>query len=265
MKRKLLAILVTTMFAAPAAYAQGTTAPKDTGITKDRPAASGTARSDTSAKAAASKDGSPDAVITGKIKSGFIKDKIVRSRNYNVDTNGGVVTVRGKARSQAEADRALEIAKSTEGVKSVNSEIKVVAEADKPKREGTAASSTRRDSSTASASKREPSDPSAKADARKPGDISTSAKADGTASTGTSASTSREGGSPDALITTKIKAEYAKDKAVSATNIKVDTNNGVVTLSGAAKSKAEADKAVQLARNIKDVKSVKNDIKVESK
>jgi osmotically-inducible protein OsmY len=261
MKRKLLAVLIAAVFAAPAAYAQGTTAPKD------RPAASGSASTKAGASAR-SNDGSPDAVITGKIKSGFIKDKIVRSRNYNVDTNGGVVTVRGKARSQAEADRAMEIAKGTEGVKSVNSEIKVVAEADKPKREGTTSSSTRRSSSTASTSAREPSDPLAKGDAKKAGDMSTSAKAGAagtTASTGTSASTSRDGGSPDGLITTKIKAEYAKDKAVSATNIHVDTNKGVVTLTGAAKSKAEADKAVTLAKSVKGVTSVKNDIKVESK
>jgi hyperosmotically inducible protein len=241
MKRKLLAVLITAMFAAPAAYAQGTTAPRDTGM-KDRPAAT------------KSKDGSPDAVITGKIKTGFINDKIVRSRNYNVDTSGGVVTVRGKARSQAEADRAIEIAKSTQGVSSVKNEIQVVASADrttdKPRRDTRAAAGT---------SPREPSDPVAKADAKKAGDMSASAKGS------TSAPASKQGSSPDALITTKIKAEHAKDKDVSATRISVDTNNGVVTLSGTAKSKAEADKAVQLARNVKDVKSVKNNIKIESK
>jgi hyperosmotically inducible protein len=241
MKRKLLAILITAMFAAPATYAQSTTAPRDTGM-KDRPAAT------------KSKDGSPDAVITGKIKTGFINDKIVRSRNYNVDTSGGVVTVRGKARSQAEADRAIEIAKSTQGVSSVKNEIQVIASADrttdKPKRDTRAAAGT---------SPREPSDPVAKADSKKAGDMSASAKGS------TSAPASKQGSSPDALITTKIKAEHAKDKDVSATRISVDTNNGVVTLSGTAKSKAEADKAVQLARNVKDVKSVKNNIKIEAK
>jgi osmotically-inducible protein OsmY len=239
MKLKLLAVLITAIFAAPAAYAQGTTAPRDTGMTKDRPAAT------------KSKDGSPDAVITSKIKTGFIKDKIVRSRNYNVDTSGGAVTVKGKARSQAEADRAIEIAKTTQGVVSVKNEIQVVPEkmaSDQPKRETRAASS------------QEPRDPVAKDDAKKAGDMSASAK-----DSSTSASASKQGGSPDALITTKIKAEYAMDKAVSATNIKVNTDNGVVTLSGTAKSKAEADKAVQLARNIKDVKSVKNNIKVEAR
>lgn len=245
MKRTLLAVLITALFAAPAAVlAQGTT-------TKDRPA---TMKSDTAVKADAKGSKTPDSVITGKIKSGFVKDKIVRSRNYNVDTAGGVVTVRGKARSQAEADRAIEIAKNTQGVVSVKNEIVVSAEksasTDKPKRDTRAAAGT---------SPREPRDPVAKGDTKKAGDMSASAK--GTAS----APASKESSSPDALITTKIKAEYAKDKLVSAMNIKVDTNNGVVTLGGTAKSKAEADKAVQLAKNVKDVKSVKNDIKVESK
>jgi len=70
----------------------------------------------------------------------------------------------------------------------------------------------------------------------------------------------------DAVITTKIKAEFAKDKDVSALNIKVDTDDkGVVTLSGKAKSKAEADKAVKTARDTKGVSSVKNEIKVQTK
>lgn len=151
MKHKLLAVLVAALFAAPAVYAQGT-APKDT---KDRPAASGSASTSTKADAGMksgsagastsakgettaksdtkSKDGrSPDAVITGKIKTGFIKDKIVRSRNYNVDTKDGDVTIKGKARTQAELDRAMEIAKGTQGVKSVKSEVQLMASADKP-------------------------------------------------------------------------------------------------------------------------------------
>jgi osmotically-inducible protein OsmY len=65
----------------------------------------------------------------------------------------------------------------------------------------------------------------------------------------------------DAVITTKIKAEFAKDKDVSAMSIKVDTDDkGIVTLSGNAKSKAEADKAGKIARDTKGVSSVKNEI-----
>jgi hyperosmotically inducible periplasmic protein len=69
----------------------------------------------------------------------------------------------------------------------------------------------------------------------------------------------------DSVITTKIKAEMAKDKTVSATHIKVDTDaSGMVQLSGTAKSKAEAEKAVTIAQNVKGVVSVKNNIQVQS-
>src|SRR5882757_10823112 len=67
----------------------------------------------------------------------------------------------------------------------------------------------------------------------------------------------------DSSVTTKIKAEFAKDNLVSATNIKVDTEDkGIVTLGGRAKSKEEADRAVKIARDTSGVISVKNNIAV---
>jgi osmotically-inducible protein OsmY len=67
----------------------------------------------------------------------------------------------------------------------------------------------------------------------------------------------------DAVITTKVKAEFAKNKGVSATTFKVETDSsGLVQLSGTAKTKAEADKAVALTKNVKGVTNVKNNIVV---
>jgi hyperosmotically inducible protein len=69
----------------------------------------------------------------------------------------------------------------------------------------------------------------------------------------------------DSVITTKIKAEYAKDKAVSATHVSVETDNaGVVKLTGTAKTKAEADKAVKIAKGVKGVTHVENNIEVKA-
>ena len=66
----------------------------------------------------------------------------------------------------------------------------------------------------------------------------------------------------DTVITTKVKAAFAKDKAVDATDIKVETDSDcMVQLSGSA-TKAEADKAVKIAKSVKGVTSVKNDIVV---
>jgi hyperosmotically inducible periplasmic protein len=68
----------------------------------------------------------------------------------------------------------------------------------------------------------------------------------------------------DAVITTKVKAAFAKDKTVSATDIKVETDsNGLVELSGVAKSKAEADQAVKIAKSVKGVTAVKDEIAVQ--
>ncbi len=69
----------------------------------------------------------------------------------------------------------------------------------------------------------------------------------------------------DAVITTKIKAAFARDKDVSALKIKVDTDDkGIVTLSGKARTMAEANKAVRIARHTKGVSSVKCEIMIQA-
>jgi osmotically-inducible protein OsmY len=60
----------------------------------------------------------------------------------------------------------------------------------------------------------------------------------------------------DAQLTAKIKSKMALDDRVSAINIDIDSDDGVVTLSGAVKSAAEHDRAVQLARETEGVKRV---------
>jgi osmotically-inducible protein OsmY len=67
----------------------------------------------------------------------------------------------------------------------------------------------------------------------------------------------------DTTLTTKVKAKFVDDKAVSAMNINVETFKGTVQLSGFANSQAEADRAVQIARATEGVKSVKNDIRLK--
>lgn len=66
----------------------------------------------------------------------------------------------------------------------------------------------------------------------------------------------------DAGITTLIKARMAESKLVSATSISVETLNGVVMLSGFAKSATEKSAAENIARGVKNVKSVKNEIAI---
>ena len=66
----------------------------------------------------------------------------------------------------------------------------------------------------------------------------------------------------DTWITTKVKGKLVEDLHTSAASIHVKTLNGVVALTGTAKSMDESSKAAKLAGNIKGVKSVTNDIKV---
>jgi osmotically-inducible protein OsmY len=63
----------------------------------------------------------------------------------------------------------------------------------------------------------------------------------------------------DSLITSKVKAAFAADPTVKATQVNVETFKGTVQLSGFVDSRESAEKAVEIARNVKGVKSVKND------
>ena len=68
----------------------------------------------------------------------------------------------------------------------------------------------------------------------------------------------------DSAITTKIKTKLAAESPASLAKIHVDTDKaGVVYLSGTAKSKADADQAVQIAKGTEDVISVHNEIIVK--
>ena len=62
----------------------------------------------------------------------------------------------------------------------------------------------------------------------------------------------------DAVITSKVKAAFAADPTVKATEVQVETFKGTVQLSGFVESRESAQKAVQLARDVKGVKEVRN-------
>ncbi len=57
--------------------------------------------------------------VTAKIKSKMALDELVKATNINVDTNGSIVTLTGVVDSQAERQRAVELARETAGVTSV--------------------------------------------------------------------------------------------------------------------------------------------------
>lgn len=69
----------------------------------------------------------------------------------------------------------------------------------------------------------------------------------------------------DAVITSKIKAAILKDSTLKSAEINVETYKGIVQLSGFLKSRADINQAVRLAKKVKGVKSVKNDMIVKGK
>jgi osmotically-inducible protein OsmY len=67
----------------------------------------------------------------------------------------------------------------------------------------------------------------------------------------------------DSVITTKVKSLLAADDFLKSFQIGVETYKGVVQLSGFVNSQKAIDKAVEIARSVKGVKSVKNDLVVK--
>lgn len=67
----------------------------------------------------------------------------------------------------------------------------------------------------------------------------------------------------DTWITTKVKAALVDDAQVKSTEINVETFKGVVQLSGFVSSSAAMQQAVKVAKGIKGVTSVKNDMRIK--
>ena len=67
----------------------------------------------------------------------------------------------------------------------------------------------------------------------------------------------------DSVITTKVKAAIFNEPTLKATEINVETYKGVVQLSGFVRSQSDVNRAEEVARGVKGVKSVKNDMRVK--
>lgn len=67
----------------------------------------------------------------------------------------------------------------------------------------------------------------------------------------------------DSVITAKVKAEIFKDDSLKSSEINVETFKGVVQLSGFVNSQTDIDRAVEVARTVKGVTAVKNDMRVK--
>lgn len=67
----------------------------------------------------------------------------------------------------------------------------------------------------------------------------------------------------DTVITTRVKAAILADDTLKVSEINVETFKGVVQLSGFVGSSDDRSRAVKVARDVKGVESVKNDIRIK--
>jgi len=70
------------------------------------------------------------------------------------------------------------------------------------------------------------------------------------------------GGSTDLSITNAIRDQFATSTLPSATRVQINTQDGVVTLSGVASSQDEIDQIVALTRKVSGVREVNNQLTV---
>jgi osmotically-inducible protein OsmY len=68
----------------------------------------------------------------------------------------------------------------------------------------------------------------------------------------------------DASITAQIKLALLFNRSTSALKTKVRTENGVVTLTGTARSKAERDLVGRIARNVEGIRAIRNKVTIRS-
>jgi hyperosmotically inducible protein len=191
-----------------------------------------------------------DAGITSAVKSKMAADDTVKASDINVDTHNHVVTLNGTVGSNAEKERAVMIARNTNGVNSVVDDLTVgpVAtsgaldrdrDADHDRDYSESAKQTARDAKEKTETTAHDAKVKSQQAAEKTGEVVT-----------------------DAAITSAVKTKFLAEPGVPGTSINVDTNNHVVTLTGTVKSKAESAKAVAIARDTKGVKRVVNHLKV---
>jgi hyperosmotically inducible protein len=182
--------------------------------------------------------GQTDAGITTNVKTKMAADDTVKAYQIDVDTRNGVVTLKGDVDTAAAKMQAVQITRNTEGVRDVIDQIQVTE---------TAATGGLLDR--------------AEQEARDAGDRLREGARDLGDRAGDTAN--RAGAAvSDAAITSAVKAKLLADGTVRGLNIDVDTRAGVVVLNGNVSSRAEAERAVMLARNTDGVDHVVDNLKV---
>lgn len=68
-----------------------------------------------------------ESALTGKIKAKMVLDDLVKARTINVTTNGSTCTLTGTVHSEKERERAVQLARETDGVTRVIDQLVIQA------------------------------------------------------------------------------------------------------------------------------------------
>ena len=177
-----------------------------------------------------------DGWLTTKVQARYFSDREIKGRHIDVTTNDGIVTLNGYVPNEDARRRAVDIAKSTDGVKQVNDQLGI----------GQSPASVARETS------------------RTPDSVATTGAAERTAEDAKRTAEHVVERIDDARVTATIQAKYFLDSGVKGRNIDVDSRDGVVTLRGEVGSDTERNQALLLARNTDGVQRVEDNLTVNA-
>ena len=191
-----------------------------------------------------------DAWLVMKVHSEMVDEDVLAGSNIDVDVKNGVVTLQGTVPSEAARARAIAVAKANDGVKNVVDQLKIA-----PARTG--------DRTDRAVTKAERAAERTEEKAERAGERAAS-KAERAADKSAAAGRSAGRAVDDGWIKSKIYAQYLADwnTVLNDSNIDVDVNNNMVTLSGTVKSAEAKAKAVSIAKATDGVKGVKDNLRV---
>lgn len=179
-----------------------------------------------------------DSGVTASVKSKLAADDMVKASDIDVSTLDHAVTLDGTVANRQVKERALAIARETDGVETVIDDLVVSSE-------------------TAATTGTDVPEPASDRHDSNGDDIDDQAK-DKAADAGSKAGNAVT----DAAITAAVKTKLLGDTKTPGLKIDVDTQNGVVTLSGEVANASERTNAVKVARGTDGVKRVVNKLTI---
>jgi osmotically-inducible protein OsmY len=181
-----------------------------------------------------------DPGITTAVKGKLAADDVVKSYRIDVDTKDRVVTLNGSVDTTAARERAVQLARNTDGVRDVVDRLTVTPGTTPTTGIDDRIQGEAKDATHDADHKTDDAQKKAGEAADKVGDAAA-----------------------NAALTSMVKTKFLADTTISGLKIDVDSNNGVVTLTGNVRSTAEKQRAVKVARETEGVKSVVDRLKVQ--